>query len=88
MSEETVAKKKRTPRPTNLTRSTAYTTTDGKVYLDKKEANRAQKTLDLLATFEANPIAEGVEAAELFEYVKLYRKEFFAVLRSLGKEGE
>ncbi len=80
MAEE---KKKRNPRPTNLVRSTAYTTTDEKVFMDKKAAHAHQRMLDLTSTFAANPIAEGVEANTLFDYVKTYKKEFFALLRSI-----
>ena len=78
-----VVKKKRSPRPTNLLRNTAYTATDGKVFMDRNVANAYQRKLDLLATFAANPIAEGVEANTLFDYVKTHKKEFFALLRSI-----
>jgi len=86
MSENAVEKKKRTPRPTNLTRATVYQCTDGKQFEDKKLANAHQKVLDLTQIFDENPIAEGISAADLYEYVKQYKSQFFAVLRSLGKE--
>lgn len=84
MSEnETAVVKKRNPRPTNLSRATSYTTTDGRIFLDKKEALRVQKGLDLVEAFESDPIADGVTGEDMREYVARHKAHFFALLRSL-----
>lgn len=79
-------KKKRTPRPTNLTRATIYQCTDGKAFQEKALANAWQKRLDLMQCFTENPIAEGVTVEDLYDYIKQYKPQFHAVLRTIGKE--
>ena len=88
MSENTETKKKRNPRPTNLVRATVYETTDKKIWQDRRLAGAHQKKLDLMQCFTENPIAEGVTVEDLYDYIKQYKPQFHAVLRTIGKDEE
>jgi hypothetical protein len=83
MEETTVAKKTRNRKPTNLSYVPKYQTTDGQEFLDKKEALKVQKKLDLLVAFDADPIADGITGEDVLAYVSLHQAEFSALLRAV-----